>query len=244
MIKRKDNRGLDELRKIKIEKDYLKDSEGSCLIEVGHTVVVCSATVEEKVPHFLRESNSGWIHAEYGMLPRSCKERVNRDRNSGRVHEIQRLIGRSFRSVANLTRLKGFTITIDCDVLQADGGTRTASITGGWIALFDAVQHMLSKGWISISPLTEAVAAVSVGIVNEITILDLCYDEDSSAAVDMNVVMTESMKFVEIQGTAEKTAFNKKEFDQLLKLAEDGIKKLLEAQRKALFLDPYFNSKS
>lgn len=243
MLKRKDNRKVDELRKIKIEKDYLKDSEGSCLIEVGNTIVICSATVEEKVPHFLRESNSGWIHSEYGMLPRSCKERVPRDRASGRTYEIQRLIGRVFRSVSNLTKLKGFTITIDCDVVQADGGTRTASITGGWVALFDAVQYMLSKGWIESSPLQESVAAVSVGIVNDIPILDLSYDEDSSAKVDMNIVMTESMKFVEIQGTGEKTSFTKTEFDQMLKLAEHGIKQLLEVQKKALFLDPYFTGK-
>jgi ribonuclease PH len=239
-MKRKDNRKIDEIRPIKIEKDYLKDAEGSCLIRVGNTVVICSATVENKVPVFLRESNSGWITAEYGMLPRSCRERVSRERNHGRTHEIQRLIGRALRGVTNLTRLKDFTITIDCDVLQADGGTRTAAITGSWVALFDAIQHMISKGWITNSPLKEAIAAVSVGIVDDVPILDLAYDEDSAAKVDMNVVMTESMKFVEIQGTGEKNSFTKTEFDQMLQLAEQGIKQLIEIQRKVLFVDPYF----
>lgn len=237
MLKRRDKRTADELRAIRIEKDYLKDAEGSCLIELGNTKVVCSATVENRVPYFLRETNSGWIHATYGMLPRSCKERIQRERASGRVQEIQRTIGRVFRSITNLEGLKGFTITIDCDVIQADGGTRTASITGGWIALYDAVQYMLENAMLEYSPLREAVAAVSIGILEETPILDLSYAEDSNAAVDMNIAMTESLKLIEIQGTGEKRPFTKEELGKLIALAEKGIAQIIEIQRKTLFLD-------
>ncbi|MDI6839585.1 MAG: ribonuclease PH [bacterium] len=236
MVKRKDGRKPNELRTVKIEKDYLKEPEGSCLIELGGTKIVCSATVEERVPHFLKDKKTGWLTAEYGMLPRSSKERIPRDKASGRIYEIQRLIGRVFRSVSNLDDIAGFTITVDCDVIQADGGTRTASITGDYIALYDAIQYMLEHGLIEHSPIREAVAAVSVGIVDGTPILDLTYDEDYIAEVDMNIAMSESLKCIEIQGTGEKRPFTMGELENLIKLAEHGIKQLIEAQKKALFL--------
>lgn len=235
-MERKDKRASDELRPVKIEKDYLRYPEGSCLIELGRTQVICSATVEERVPFFLRDARQGWIRAEYGMLPRSTKERIQRNRTSGRIYEIQRIIGRVLRNITDLGFMPGFTIAIDCDVIQADGGTRTAAITGGYVALYDACQYMLSQGLIDHSPIREAVAAVSCGIVNGVPILDLAYEEDSRAEVDMNVAMTESGKFVEIQGTGEGKDFTREELDAMLKLADKGIHELILAQREALFL--------
>ncbi len=235
-MERKDKRADDELRPIKIEKDYLKAPEGSCLIEFGKTQVICSATVEERVPFFLRDKRMGWIKAEYGMLPRSTKERIQRDRTAGRIYEIQRIVGRVFRSIVDLDFMSGFTIIIDCDVIQADGGTRTAAITGGYVALHDACQYMLAQGLIDHSPIREAVAAVSCGVVNGTTILDLTYEEDSRADVDMNIAMTDAGEFVEIQGTGEKKPFSHDELSQMLKLASKGINELISAQRKALFL--------
>lgn len=235
-MKRKDKREADELRPIKIEKDYLKDAEGSCLIELGATKVICSATVEPRVPYFLKDKRQGWLRAEYGMLPRSTKERIQRDRESGRIYEIQRIIGRTLRSISDLTVIDGFTIAIDCDVLQADGGTRTSAITGAYVALHDACQYMLAQGMIERSPIREAVAGVSVGIVKGVALLDLTYDEDEIADVDMNVAMSESGKFVELQGTGERKPFTKEELDELLKLASKGIQELFVAQCKALFL--------
>ena len=236
MNKREGGRKPEELRKVSIKKDYLEDTEASCLIEAGKTKIICAATIEEKVPPFLRDTKTGWITAEYGMLPRSTRERVPRNRKSGRVYEIQRLIGRVLRSVTNLTDISGFTITIDCDVLQADGGTRTASITGGYVALYDAIQHMLKEGMIEHSPLNEFVAAVSAGVVNSMPLLDLNYQEDSLAEIDLNIAMTESLQLVEIQGTGEKRPFTQAEFERLLGLAGQGIKQLIDIQKQALFL--------
>jgi ribonuclease PH len=235
-MKRRDKRSAEDLRPIKIEKDYLKDVEGSCLIELGDTRVICSATVETRVPQFLKNQRSGWIRAEYGMLPRSAKERIQRDRSSGRTYEIQRIIGRVLRSISDLQAIEGYTIAVDCDVLQADGGTRTASITGGYVALYDACQYMVGQGMIDRSPIREAVAAVSAGIVNGEPLLDLTYIEDASAHVDMNIAMTEDLKLVEIQGTGEEKPFSMDEFLSLIRLAEQGIRQLIEAQREALFL--------
>src|SRR4030042_629875 len=217
---RNGNRELDELRKIKIKRDVMKYAEGSCLIEMGNTKVICTASVEEKVPPFLRNTGTGWITAEYGMLPRSCKSRIEREssrgKQSGRTQEIQRLIGRSLRSVAALPKLGERTIWIDCDVLQGDGGTRTASITGSFIALADALLKLKSDKIIDAIPLMDYVAAISVGIVDNKKCLDLNYEEDSKAEVDMNVIMTGAGKLVEVQGTAEKTPFSTKDLNDLI----------------------------
>ena len=236
MFKRKDGRTESELRQVKIIKDWLKDPCGSCLIELGNTRVVCAATLEEKVPIFLKNKRSGWITAEYGMLPGSTPERVKRERTSGRIYEIQRFIGRSFRSIADLEVLNGYTITIDCDVLQADGGTRVASITGGYIALYDAIQYMLAQGMIDRTPLKNFVAACSVGIVENIPLLDLTYEEDARAAVNMNVVMTDDLSIIEIQATGEARPFNMDELNKMLTLAKDGVRQLFDIQRDALSL--------
>jgi len=236
MLKRKDGRTESELRQVKIIKDWLKDPCGSCLIELGNTRVVCAATLEEKVPIFLKNKRSGWITAEYGMLPGSTPERVKRERTSGRIYEIQRFIGRSFRSIADLEVLNGYTITIDCDVLQADGGTRVASITGGYIALYDAIQYMLAQGMIDRTPLKNFVAACSVGIVENIPLLDLTYEEDARAAVNMNVVMTDDLSIIEIQATGEARPFNMDELNKMLTLAKDGVRQLFDIQRDALSL--------
>jgi len=237
-VKRLDGRGSEILRPVKITRNYMKHAEGSVLIEMGDTKVICSASVEERVPHFLRNTGKGWITAEYSMLPRSTHTRTSRDslmgRGSGRAFEIQRLIGRSLRSV---TDLKGFgerTIWIDCDVIQADGGTRTASITGAYVALVDAFRKMVKKGIIEKVPVEKSVAAISVGKVDGKALLDLNYEEDSRAEVDMNVVMTGDEKFVEIQGTAEEAAFTKKELDELTKMAQKGIKELTRVQERSL----------
>lgn len=236
LMARLDGRKFNELRKIKVTVPFNKHAEGSCLIEFGDTKVACTATVEDNVPPFLRNSGKGWVTAEYGMLPRSTNTRMNRDKTltTGRTLEIQRLIGRSLRAVIDTTRLGEKTIKIDCDVLQADGGTRTASVTGGYIALALAVKKLLKSGLLTVNPLTDSVAAVSVGIFQGHPVLDLAYEEDSTADMDMNIVMVGKGKFVEIQGTAEKEPFDKKEIDTLLKLAEKGIKELFLIQRKYL----------
>ena len=237
-MKRADGRGWDELRPIKITPGYQSFAEGSALIELGKTMVLCSVSVEEKVPLFLRDKGSGWITAEYGMLPRSTTTRTPREaalgRVAGRSQEIQRIIGRSLRAVTDLSALGERTLIIDCDVLQADGGTRTAAITGAYVALHRALQTLANMGVISSIPLNSAVAATSVGIVHGNQLLDLCYDEDCNAAVDFNVVMTGKGEFVEVQGTAEAKPFPKEMIDSLLSLAEKGIKQLFEIQQAAL----------
>ncbi len=231
---RSDGRKFNQLRKIKVTVPFNKHAEGSCLIEFGDTRVACTATVEENVPPFLRNSGKGWVTAEYGMLPRSTNTRLNRDKTltTGRTLEIQRLIGRSLRAVVDTSKLGERTIKIDCDVLQADGGTRTASVTGGFIALALAVKKLLKNKVLTVNPLLDSVAAVSVGIYKGQPVLDLPYEEDSAADMDMNVVMVGKGKFVEVQGTAEKDPFSKKEVDALLKLAEKGIKELIKIQKK------------
>lgn len=231
---RDDGRKLDKIRKLKITRNYTQYAEGSCLIELGNTRVICTATVEESVPLFLRGSGSGWITAEYGMLPRSCNRRINRDKVSGRTYEIQRLVGRSLRAVTQMKHIGERTIWIDCDVIQADGGTRTASITGGFVALCDALNKLKSNKLIKKIPINEYVAAISVGIVNRKLLLDLTFPEDSQADVDMNVVMTSTGEFIEVQGTSEKKTFNRSEMDKLLGLAEKGIKEAIKAQKSLL----------
>ena len=234
-MKRTDGRMPDELRKVKVVKNFIKHAEGSCLIECGATRVICTASVEDNVPPFLRNSGTGWVTAEYNMLPRSTATRIKRSLTSGRNMEIQRLVGRSLRSVMDMAKLGERTIRIDCDVIQADGGTRTASITGGFIAMGLAILHLKRDGVITDIPLTDYVAAVSVGIVGGGgLLLDLNYDEDSVAEVDMNVVMTGKGKFVEVQGTAEGAPFSKKQMDKLLELAKKGIKELTALQAKYL----------
>ena len=227
-------RSFDQLRKIKVTKNFVKHAEGSCLIEFGHTRVICTASVEENVPPFLKGKGTGWVTAEYGMLPRSTDTRMKREKTltSGRTLEIQRLIGRSLRGVIDAEQLGERTVKIDCDVIQADGGTRTASVTGGFIALALALQKIKKQNLIDRVPLIDYVAAVSVGVHKGQPLLDLDYREDSSADMDMNVVMVGSGKFVEVQGTAEKKPFSKKEMDQLLDLAEKGIRELIKMQRK------------
>ena len=233
-MKRPDGRRPDQLRKIKVTKNYMKNAEGSCLIEFGETKVICTASVEEGVPPFLKGSGKGWVTAEYGMLPRSCTSRIRREKASGRTEEIQRLVGRSLRSVVNMDKLGERTIRIDCDVLQGDGGTRTASITGGFIALADAILWMNKKKMIDTVPIKDYVAAISVGVYQGTSVLDLNYVEDSKADVDMNVVMHGSGEFVEVQGTGEGGTFSEAQMKDLLALARKGIKELLSLQKKNL----------
>ncbi|OQX53576.1 MAG: ribonuclease PH [Candidatus Omnitrophica bacterium 4484_213] len=236
---RKNQRGNNKLRKLKITPNYLKYAEGSCLIELGDTKVICSASVEEKVPPFLRGKGEGWITAEYGMLPRACEKRVLREAahaRSGRTFEIQRLIGRSLRSGVDLRDLGERTIWIDCDVLQADGGTRTASVSGGWVALVSCLEFLQDKGFLEELPIRNFVAAVSVGIVGEEMLIDLNYQEDAQAEVDMNVVMNEKGEFIEIQGTAERKPFDKQQLNKLLNLARQGIEEIISEQKKVLNL--------
>jgi len=233
-MQRQNGRAADQLRPIRITKNYVKHPEGSCLIEFGDTRVICTATVEEEVPSFLMETMSGWVTAEYGMLPRSCATRIKREKTSGRIYEIQRLVGRSLRGVVDLEKLGPRTIKIDCDVIQADGGTRTASITGGFIALAEALLKLKKDGIIKTITLKDYVAAISVGIKEGTMILDLDYDEDSTAAIDMNVVMVGRGEFVEIQGTAEGKTFARRQVEALLNLAEKGIKELIEIQKQHL----------
>ncbi|MCK8060793.1 MULTISPECIES: ribonuclease PH [unclassified Fusibacter] len=237
-MNRFDGRINDELRPVTITRGYTKHPRGSVLIAMGDTKVLCTATVEEKVPPFLKGQGKGWVTAEYSMLPSSTHTRKIRESSRGKVDgrtmEIQRLIGRSLRSVVNLELLGERTIWIDCDVLQADGGTRTAAITGGFVALKDAVNSLIADGLLEISPITSQLAAISVGIVNEQPMLDLCYVEDSSAAVDMNVIMNHLGEVVELQGTGEERPYTRKELNALYDLAEKGIAELIEAQNRAL----------
>jgi ribonuclease PH len=227
-----DGRRPDELRKVVITRDYITYAEGSCLIELGNTRVICTASVEESVPPFLKNSGTGWVTAEYGMLPRSCLSRIQRNKDSGRTYEIQRLVGRSLRTVCDLKNMGERTVWVDCDVIQADGGTRTAAITGSFIALVDAFRKIRDQGLIKKIPVKDYVAATSVGIINGAVVLDLCYQEDSKADVDMNIVMTGAGEFIEIQGTAERKPFTRAHMDAMLGLAQDGISTLFAAQNK------------
>jgi ribonuclease PH len=235
---RPSGRNPDELRNIILTCHYTKHAEGSVLVEFGDTRVICTASIEERVPPFLKGKGSGWLTAEYGMLPRSTHERMGREasrgKQGGRTLEIQRLIGRSLRAALNLEALGERTLTVDCDVIQADGGTRTASITGGYVALALAVRHLQKLKKIKSDPLHGQIASVSVGIYKGIPVLDLDYKEDSDAETDMNVVMNDALAFVEVQGTAEGHAFRRDELDAMLVLAEKGIKDLMEHQRDAL----------
>ncbi len=232
----KRSRANDELRPLSIARNYLKYPEGSALITLGDTMVICTASVEEKVPPFLHGSGQGWVTAEYAMLPRATGERTGRERGgaSARSLEIQRLIGRSLRAVTDLSSMGEITIRIDCDVLQADGGTRTAAISGGFTALAEALSKLQLEGRLEKIPLTEFLSAVSVGIVEGSLLLDLAYEEDSTAAVDMNVVMTASSKLVEVQGSAEREPFSRNQLNRLLDLAEAGISRITECQKAAL----------
>ena len=237
-MRRIDGRAYDELREVSITTGVQKFAEGSVLIEMGKTRVVCSVSVEERVANFLRGSGTGWITAEYAMLPRATVTRSPRDSSLGRIRgrnqEIQRFIGRSLRGVTNLGTLGERTLIVDCDVLQADAGTRTAAVTGSYVALYQALKTLANMGVISSMPLKSAVAATSVGIVRDNMLLDMCYDEDCNAAVDFNVVMTSKGEFVEVQGTAEGKPFSRETIDSLLSLAEKGIKQLFQAQQAAL----------
>ena len=235
---RSDGRRPKQLRPLTITPGYIKTADGSVLIEMGGTRVICTAKLEDRVPPFLRNSGKGWITAEYGMLPGSSETRIGRESSRGRVggrtHEIQRLIGRSLRTIADLRSLGEKTIWIDCDVIQADGGTRTASITGAYVALAEGVRKWLTRGLIGIDPIRDAVAAVSIGIIEGKILLDLCYEEDSKADVDMNFVMTGSGKFIEVQGTAEASPFTKKQMERMADIAQQGIKELLNTQKKVI----------
>jgi ribonuclease PH len=238
MLLRKDGRGPDQLREIRIELGVNKYAEGSALIILGDTRVMCTASQEDKVPQWLRGQGQGWITAEYGMLPRATDVRTQREasrgRPSGRTQEIQRLIGRSLRAVTQLTAMGERTLWVDCDVLQADGGTRTASITGGFVALALALRRMRDRDQLLKKPLTGLVAATSVGILEGVPCLDLGYEEDSRAEVDMNIVRTSAGKYVEVQGTAEKTPFSQEEMQKMLQLANEGIDRLFDRQRSLL----------
>jgi ribonuclease PH len=231
-------RAADQLRPIRITRQFTKHAEGAVLVEFGDTRVICTASVEERVPPFLKGKGRGWVTAEYGMLPRATHTRMQREasrgRQDGRTMEIQRLIGRALRAVLDLEALGERTITLDCDVIQADGGTRTAGITGAFVAAQDAVNWLLAQGRIAASPVLAPVAAISVGIVGGVPLLDLDYNEDSACDTDMNVVMTGAGHFVEVQGTAEGAAFSRAEMDRLLQLAEKGIGELIALQREAL----------
>jgi ribonuclease PH len=235
-FQRADSRALDEMRNVKITPNISPYAEGSALIEVGGTKVICTASVEERVPPFLRNKGTGWVTAEYAMLPRATNTRTQREtqRPSGRTQEIQRLIGRSLRAVVDTSRVGERQIVVDCDVIQADGGTRCASITGAYVALALACRKMLRNSVIKTSPILSEVAAVSVGIIDGTPVLDLAYAEDSTADVDMNIVCTGTGKFIELQGTAEREPFTRDEMDAMLLLAEKGINRLFEIQRTAL----------
>ena len=238
MVYRSDNRACDQLRPVRFTPNYLAVAEGSCLVELGNTRVVCTATIEDTVPQFLRSSGKGWITAEYGMLPRSTLTRTPREvtkgRPSGRTHEIQRLIGRSLRAVTDTEKLGERTVFIDCDVLQADGGTRTASITGAFVALGLAMKAMVESGTLRSLPISDFVAATSVGIVDGTVMLDLCYEEDSRAEVDMNLVITGRGKLIEVQATAEHKPFEDAQLAEMMSVARRGIELLIEQQRAIL----------
>jgi len=233
---RLDGRGAQDLRPVRVTRDYLRHPEGSVLVEFGDTKVICTASIEEKVPPFLKGQGKGWVTAEYGMLPRSTNTRMSRERSgpSGRSQEIQRLVGRSLRAVVEMAKLGERTVWVDCDVIQADGGTRTAAITGSFIAMADAIGTVVKSGAVPGSPVRDCVAAISVGIVGGAPVLDLNYVEDSAAEVDMNVVMTGAGAFVEVQGTAEQTPFGRDRLTEMLALAEAGIGRLVRLQRRAL----------
>jgi ribonuclease PH len=239
---RPDGREPDECRPITFERDFTKQADGSVLVRCGGTVVLCTATVDEDVPRWMKGSGKGWVTAEYGMLPGSSNERIRREaaagKQSGRTQEIQRLIGRSLRAVCDMVALGERQVLVDCDVLQADGGTRTASITGGYLALHDALSRVVQRGGLKAHPLREGLAAISVGIVGGVALLDLPYVEDSTAEVDMNLVMTESGRFVEVQGTAEGLAYSRDELNQLLDLGEKGIRELIALQKELLAEPP------
>ena len=239
--KRPSGRSFDQLRAVTFELNATKHAEGSCLVKFGDTHVLCTASVDERVPSFLRNSGRGWVTAEYGMLPRSTNTRMDREasrgKQSGRTLEIQRLIGRSLRAVIDMESLGERQIRIDCDVLQADGGTRTASITGGFVALYLALANLQSNGLITTLPVLDQVAAVSCGIYNGQVLLDLDYNEDSDAGVDANFVLTGTNKIIEVQATAEDKAFDKNEFNELLQLAEIGISQLVKLQKHALGIE-------
>ena len=233
-----DGRKFDQIRDVKITRNFTKYAEGSVLIEMGETKVLCTASIEEKVPPFLRNTGTGWINAEYSMLPRSTQQRKVRDSSKGKIdgrsQEIQRLIGRAIRSVVDLNKLGERTIWVDCDVIQADGGTRTASITGAFVAVAEAIYKLYKDGLIKKMPIENFVSAISVGIVNDQCLLDICYEEDSHAQVDMNIIMTDKCEFVEVQGTGEERPFSRKDLNKLLELGEKGNKELIKIQRKAL----------
>jgi ribonuclease PH len=237
-LNRIDKRKSDELRPVKISLNYQAFADGSSLIELGNTKIICAVTIEDRVPAFLKGQNTGWITAEYAMLPRSTQTRTPRNgasgKTAGRSQEIQRLIGRSLRAATDMSALGERTVIVDCDVLQADGGTRTAAITGGYVALYQALYLLKKKGIISTIPLKYAVAATSVGIVDREPLLDLCYEEDFRAAVDFNVVKTDKGDYVEIQGTAEGKPFSKTSVDSLLALADKGLSQLFELQKAVL----------
>jgi len=239
-MKRIDGRQADQLRKISVKRGYQKFALGSCLIEFGNTKVVCAVSCEEGVPRFLKGKGTGWVTAEYGMLPASSNERISRESSKGKVggrtHEIQRLIGRSLRTVVDMAALGERTLWVDADVIQADGGTRTAAITGCFIALVEALNKLVKDGKLKALPIKDTVAAISVGIVEGTPCLDLCYEEDSTAHVDMNFVMTGSGKMIEVQGTAEREPFSKTDLDHLYKLAHKGIEELTDLQKKELKL--------
>lgn len=235
-MKRSDGRNEKEIRPVKITRHYIKYAEGSALIQSGETKVICTASVAENVPPHKRGSGSGWVTAEYAMLPRSTTERNSREnyKVKGRTQEIQRLIGRALRAVVDLEKLGERSILIDADVIQADGGTRTAAITGSFVALKDAVNYLLKQGKIEEDPIRENLAAISVGVLHGVPMLDLNYEEDAGAEVDMNVVMTDSGKFVEVQGTAEDRPFTKKDLDEMIELAKKGIGELIKKQKEVL----------
>ncbi len=238
MVERIDGRKKDEIRKIKITRNYISHADGSVFIEMGKTRIVCTATVEDKVPKFLAGKGSGWITAEYDMIPSAAPQRIVRAQTAGRIngrtHEIQRLIGRSLRSVVDLNKIGERTIWIDCDVIEADGGTRTASITGSFIALFDCMHSMVERKIIDIMTVERFLAAVSVGIVDGEILVDLCFKEDSKAQVDMNVVMNSRDELIEVQSTAEVTPFSREDFDKMLEKATIAIKEIIEIQKKIL----------
>jgi ribonuclease PH len=235
---RHDGREFNQLRDIKITRNYLDYAEGSCLYESGRTKVICAASIDTNVPRWMRDTGKGWITGEYAMMPRATHTRTPREvirgKQGGRTHEIQRLIGRSLRSIVHLDKIGEVTITVDCDVLQADGGTRTAALSGGFVALYDALMTLApARGW-KAPPITEFMAATSVGIVGKQFCLDLNYEEDSKAEVDMNVIMTESGKIIEIQGTAEAYPFSRDGLDTMIDMAQDGIKQIIEKQKSVL----------
>ena len=239
MFKRNDKREYTEIRPVKITKNFLANAEGSALIELGNTKVICAVSIEDKLPPFLAarpDFQNGWLTAEYALLPRSTNTRTSRERNhvGGRTAEIQRLIGRAMRTAIDLTKIGPRTITIDCDVIQADGGTRTASITGGFVAVVEALKKFKEKGIIQVMPIKEMVAAISVGIVNKQVVLDLNYEEDSKAEVDMNFVLTRKGHIIEAQGTGEQVPFTKAQMDQMYDMAVIGAKQLFEAQKEVL----------